>query len=254
MPDAKGDLNQQNIQAVQQLNALRFRDNRVREVTSDPLSRPDEITESPKPSPLELPKESYTSRGSEEIPSRIADIERQRASQKRMQETASEFIGAPSVPSAQSNQQGKQAQTPSPSPRNGLEAPARSEEERGVHLLSARYIEQKKQEVQRLAVLMQEQSTQGATIGTKMLFRLVEGALGGASASVITGIILLVIMNMQMLNFFTFQNYKVLPKPSLLEIATTLLLDFLALAVTFILGVLIYYMLGAVVTVLKIIA
>ncbi|MCR4279064.1 MAG: hypothetical protein NUV81_04180 [bacterium] len=255
MPDRSGELSQQNIQATRQLNSLRFRDNRTRARAESNGLRETGITEGQRPSPLDLPKESYTSNTDEGVPSRIAEIERQRASQQRMKDVASEFVGGPSTPDAGRDVEEAQKKQRNFSNNPESRDPARTDEERGARLYADQGAERNNQKIndlrQQLSVLAQKQSTLETSTGNKMLFHLIEGVLGGTSFTFITPIILLVIMNMQMINSFVFENYKFLPKPSLLKIALTILLDILALAVILILGLVIYYLLGAIVTVLK---
>ncbi len=180
-------------------------------------------------SPLELPKKSYTSRRRDNVPSRIAEIERQKAEQQKMRETAEEFVGQPIVgggvqsreyQTPETEAEGRRRQRRRREEREEIaeqdqavrfaddQARAVAEEERRNQLLS---------EEQRVAI----SAALSQKVSLKMKFRMMEA---GLASGLVTIPVLILFMNLQVINTFTFKN-KSLPPADLKDVLITGIVD-----------------------------
>lgn len=242
MPDGRAELRPQDIFAARELGARRFRDAREREITAQAALQNTRLTEAAAgPSPIELPKKSYATRGEEGAPSRIAEMERQRARERKMAEAAKAFVGAPTVP--------EEAPAPSaphvpktrrrPSPPGAAAPPGAEEiaEEEMEEAAETGMRDEEQREFERMRTLIRRTyeaqkiqllKQQALEMAKKQTFTTIKAALGGSSVSFISGIVLIILMNVQVINTYLFKT-KVLPKATLKDVLITLFLDLLLL-------------------------
>ncbi len=205
------------------LNASQARDaqdERVRE--SSQLTDDSGLGET-KASPLQLPQRSYTQATEDEIegiPSTVMAMQQQRQREERMKATAEQFAGAPTTPT--------------------VETPAEEQEEAGTKRRRAAeaeqeeapsagdyYAEQQKEAKKReaatekrqsMAEERQQQYIKAKQQQLKTNWNFVTAALAATSFSVVGFVMLVGMYNAELINYFTFKNYNLIPKPEIPEV------------------------------------
>jgi len=184
---------------------------------------------------LELPKKSYTTSG-EGVTSRIAEMERQRAAQAKMTETARSFTGGPALRGGaraegspdESGTRPRQRRAPTETTRTEVSPEEEDayrvgalEESRSQKASKQKELSITQQRIQQVAALANEQKI-------KLRFQMMKRGLAAGSISGWMLLLLLLLMNVQVINTFAFKS-AILPKADTKDIMLTAFGDLLFL-------------------------
>ena len=209
------------------LNAMQARD-----ATDQRRAEMSQTAEAPQPSPLELPKKSYTQTAQT---SEQEQINRQMIS-------AGETLGkGPVVPSVQAPpaaapEQGEEQPAQSSGGERGQEetaeeesAPEVSPEAQAANLLAQQQQQQIAEQQQAAGAAEQAAAGQAKQQAAKLLEKEVNAVSAGSAITLYGIIITILILNVQLVNTLIFHSEWV-PKSSLVKIALTVFVDLLLLA------------------------
>jgi hypothetical protein len=208
------------------LNAMQAQDTTNQRRADDTY----QTAEAPQPSPLELPNKSYA---------QSAQVSEQEQANKKMIETGGTLGKGPVVPSvappSAEAPEGAEQPAQSSGGRQTQEetteesAPEVSPEAQAAALLAQQQQQQIAEQQQAAGAAEQAAAGQAKQQAAKLLKKEV-GALRAGSAITLYGIIFtIIILNVQLINTFTFHSEWV-PKLELREIALTVFIDLLLLA------------------------
>lgn len=249
---AQGGTARRETTYARQLNTLRLQDLRSSSAANDAdgfgeapndddrfanLSDSSDLSET-QASPIELPEQSYTSRrtandtdefgdaeNDNDMPSTVMELERQRAKDKKMRDTAEQFTGQPSIP------QIGPTGAPNAGPSRQSGGKRRSPEAEDEETSEAEEPQMSREMMERqLRDAFKGQSRSSTSTGSSQA-PVQAGQKHGLSAvkkgAGLTGLGLLVtflIMNVQLINEMSFNN-KNIPKLSFIEKTLTIFLD-----------------------------
>lgn len=233
------------FQAAQALQAERGRSIRERVLAQREFVGDTRVTEEHGPSPLDLPKKSYTSHAEPGGASRIADIERTQAASRKMTATAEGFIGGPAVPTApEATWAPEEAGAPAgerrratPEPEENpfeeevtegrgpeAEAVANIEASRARSLLTLRQRLQLNSYAEAMGAVSEQQARDRAI---HMAWGRAKAALAASSITLVTLLVLILMLNIQVINTFTFKHRKI-PPANAWDVCLTLFIDLIA--------------------------
>lgn len=189
-----------------------------------------------KPSPLERPTSSYTQpteteeteSGDVSFPSTVMEMQEQRQREARMKETAEQFVGAPTTPSAEER-------TPSEQPQEQKRKASTQEATSGGDELAqaqamrdAQAAESRRQnQIQQSQAATQQSAAQGSEAerqALKNIWRFMNGTDTLTAEDVVGGILVIGMMNAQLINQYVF-HHELVPELDLPEVSFIVCID-----------------------------
>lgn len=187
-----------------------------------------------KKSPLELPQSSYT---------QARELQEQRERERRMVETADQFVGAPTFPTTEPLSGGSESSTRTfaaqqrtsmqriaqeAADEEDMTAVAQAQQFEAIQAKDVRQAQVAKQKKLASEESAQRENTKLRRERIKQFLNLFKGSNAVASEDGVNGLVLLATMNAELFNHIVFQNYDILPEPTVPEILLTLTVDLFA--------------------------